>query len=56
MIKMHFDGSLEESLNEEVTNETHGNADFMTQDIASNVVNSSSVQMQNDIASNSSIF
>lgn len=56
MIKKHFEEGIIEGMEEEVAKETHGNADFMTQDMASNVVGNSSTQVQGAIAPNSSLF
>ena len=41
---------------DEVAKESHGNDEFMTKDMVSNVVESSATQVQDDIAPNSSLF
>ena len=56
MLQKQFDEDIMTSMGDEVGSENHGNAEFMTQDMASNVIGSSSTQVQGDIAPNSSLF
>ena len=56
MIKRQFEQGVAESMEEEVIQESHGNAKFITQDIVSNGMESNATQMQGDIASSSSLF
>ena len=56
MIKIQFEQGIMDSMEDEVAMESNNNASFKTRDIVSNVVESSSSQMQGDIASNSSLF
>ena len=56
MIQKSFEEGVNECMNDEVANESNGIASFIAQDMASNVVGSSSAQVQGEIAPNSSLF
>ena len=56
ILQKQFEEDIITSMGDEVGSESHGNAEFMTQDMASNVIGSSSTQVQGEIAPNSSLF